>query len=61
MKVQVTKSFKWAPDGLHTRDVQVGELLEGRGAEVALDLGCCDRPAQGPTAKALGAPKNKGR
>lgn len=38
MKVEVTKSFKWAPDGNHVREVQAGEQLEGRGAEVALQL-----------------------
>lgn len=38
MRVEVTRSFKWAPDGNNVRDVAVGEVLEGRGAEVALQL-----------------------
>lgn len=38
MKVKVTKEFQWAPDGNHVRTVKVGEVLEGRGAEVALQL-----------------------
>lgn len=38
MKVKVTKEFPWAPDGNHVRKVKVGEVLEGRGAEVALQL-----------------------
>jgi hypothetical protein len=40
MKVKVTKEFDWAPDGNHVRKVKVGEVLEGRGAEVALHLKC---------------------
>lgn len=39
MKVKVTKDFLWAPDGNHVRAVKAGEELEGRGAEVALQLG----------------------
>lgn len=38
MRVKVTKEFKWAPDGNYVRTVRVGEELEGRGAEVALQL-----------------------
>lgn len=37
MRVRVTKAFKWAPDGNNVREVQVGEVLEGRGAQVALE------------------------
>lgn len=40
MRVKVTKSFKWAADGNNVRLVQEGETLEGRGAVVALELGC---------------------
>lgn len=40
MRVQVTRSFEWAPNGTHVRTVKVGEVLEGRGAEVALELKC---------------------
>jgi hypothetical protein len=36
MPVKVTKEFKWAEDGNHVRTVKVGEVLDGRGAEVAL-------------------------
>jgi hypothetical protein len=38
VKVKVTKEFRWAHDGNHVRTVKVGEELEGRGAEVALQL-----------------------
>jgi hypothetical protein len=38
MRVKVTKEFRWAHDGNHVRTVKVGEELEGRGAEVALQL-----------------------
>jgi hypothetical protein len=38
MKVTVTKSFNWFPDGNHLRVVEVGEVLEGEGARVALEL-----------------------
>jgi hypothetical protein len=38
MKVKVTKAFNWAEDGNHLRTVKVGEVLEGRGALVALQL-----------------------
>lgn len=38
MRVQVTKDFHWAPDGNNVRLVAVGEVLEGRGAEFALEL-----------------------
>lgn len=38
MPVKVTKEFNWAPDGNNVRKVKVGEVLEGRGAEVALQL-----------------------
>ena len=37
-KVKVTKEFPWAPDGNHVRVVKAGEVLEGRGAEVALQM-----------------------
>ena len=40
MPVKVTKEFKWAEDGNHVRTVKVGEVLEGRGAVVALQLSC---------------------
>lgn len=38
MKVKVTEEFPWAPDGNHVRYVKPGEVLEGRGAEVALEM-----------------------
>ncbi len=50
MKVLVTKSFKWASDGNNTRTVVVGEVLDGRGAAVAISMGC------GKELKAEGAP-----
>lgn len=36
LKVKVTKSFPYAADGIHVRTVEVGEVLEGKDAEVAL-------------------------
>ena len=40
MRVEITRSFQWAEDGNHVRTVAVGEVLEGRGASVALDMKC---------------------
>jgi hypothetical protein len=40
MKVKVTKDFPWAPDGNNVRLVRAGEVLEGRGAEVAIQMKC---------------------
>lgn len=39
MRVEVTKTFRWAPDGNHVVDVEAGQVVEGRCAEVALQLG----------------------
>jgi hypothetical protein len=39
MRVEVTKSFRWAPDGNNVVDVEVGQVVEDRCAEVALQLG----------------------
>lgn len=63
-KVKVTKGFPWAPDGNHVRYVKVGEVLEGRGAEVALQMGAGEvlpetEPKPQPTAPEH--PKHKGR
>lgn len=57
MKVEVTKSFLWAPDGNHVRTVAVGELLEGRGAEVALQLGSGYVLAEASKAEETAEPK----
>jgi len=54
MKVKVTKSFPWAQDGNHVRIVKAGEVLEGRGAEVALQLSSGEEvkePAPEPSKK----------
>lgn len=57
-RVEVTKAFRWAPDGIHAREVEIGEVLEGEGAEIALQMGC----GQELQTKAFpAAPKNKGR
>jgi hypothetical protein len=48
MKVKVTKPFPWAPDGNHVRNVKAGEVLEGRGAEVALQLNSGEKLATEP-------------
>jgi hypothetical protein len=55
-KVEVVKAFLWAPDGIRVREVPVGEVLEGEGAEIAMQMKC------GREVKALdGAPKNKAK
>jgi hypothetical protein len=39
MKVKVTKEFLWAGEtGNHVRTVNAGDVVEGRAAEVALQL-----------------------
>jgi hypothetical protein len=40
MKVMVTKEFAWAPDGNHVRYVKPREVLDGRGAQVAIEMQC---------------------
>lgn len=52
MRVKVTKDFKWAPDGNHIRTVRAGEELEGRGAEVALQLSSGEEVREAPKAPA---------
>ena len=72
MKVRVTKAFPWAADGNTVRMVQVGEVLEERGAVVALQMkagvvlddeppveGAKPPPANKPKPKPK--PKDKGR
>lgn len=54
MKVEVTKEFKWAPDGNHVVTVPAGKEVDGRAAEVAIQLGCA-RESKAQSA----APKNK--
>lgn len=39
MRVQVTRQYLWAPDGIHVRTVEVGEVLEGEAADIALQMG----------------------
>lgn len=56
MKVEVTKSFPWAPDGNNVREVKVGEVLEGRGASIALELKCGRAVEEKPAAPAPSAP-----
>lgn len=67
MRVEVRKAFLWAPDGIHVREVKVGEVLEGEGARHALLIGEGRQldepppppPADPPAEKALeGAPSN---
>jgi hypothetical protein len=59
MKVKVTKEFDWAPDGNHVRKVKVGEVLEGRGAEVALHLKSGEEARE--ESKPPPAPSGKGK
>jgi hypothetical protein len=39
MKVQITKAFRWARDGIYVEDLHVGDVVEGRPAEIALEQG----------------------
>lgn len=39
MKVEVTRSFPWARDGVHQEIVMAGTVVEGRAAAIALELG----------------------
>lgn len=39
MRVHVTRQYLWAPDGIHVRTVEVGEVLEGEAADIALQMG----------------------
>lgn len=39
MKVQITKAFRWARDGIYVEDVHVGDVVDGRPAEIALAEG----------------------
>jgi hypothetical protein len=65
MRVEVVKSYLWAPDGIRVREVQIGEVLEGEGAEIAMQMGCGRELKAEPAApanKALGAaPRNKSK
>lgn len=67
MKVRVTKRFLWAPDGNTVRAVEVGEVLEEQGAEVAMSLRACEvieekSLSSAPMDKSVRmVPKNKGR
>lgn len=54
MKIEVTKAFKFSPDGNTVETVNVGEKVEGRRADVAMQMKC------GREIKAhVAAPKNK--
>lgn len=67
MKVRITKSFQWSPDGVHVITVEVGELREGRCAEKALRGGygleerpeAHEEPAEEHEEKKLEQPANK--
>lgn len=39
MKAKITKAFKFSPDGNSVRDIAVGDVVEGRCAEVAVQSG----------------------
>jgi hypothetical protein len=65
-KVKVTKTFPWAADGNHVRYVKPGEVLDGRGAEVALQMGAGEvlpeaEPARPQSAPPSESPKHRGR
>jgi hypothetical protein len=63
MRVEVVTSYLWAEDGIHAREVAVGEVLEGEGAEIAMQMGCGrELVDEGAETKARdGAPKNKSK
>ena len=58
MKVKVTKPFNWAPDGNHVHAVKAGEVLEGRGAVVAMQMNAGEEvreePAKAPASAGKG-------
>lgn len=56
LKVEVTKPFRFAPDGNRVETVEAGAEVTGRRAEVAMQMGC------GREIKAhVSAPKNKAK
>jgi|TARA_R110000851_G_scaffold249005_1_gene401513 hypothetical protein len=46
MKTIVTKAFKCAPQGHTTINISVGDEVEGRIAEIAIELGCVSKPSK---------------
>jgi hypothetical protein len=76
MKVKVTTTFKWSPDGNSTHVEREGSVVEGAAAIAAVAMGCGavlvdetpppapeeKKAAPPPSNKAVGAaPRNKGR
>jgi hypothetical protein len=61
MKVKVTKAFPWAEDGNHIRTVKAGEVLEGRGAEVALQLSSGEEVREQPKPPTPAPTPHKGK
>lgn len=73
MKVKVTKAFRWAREGIYVIDVAPGEVVDGRAAEIALEMGrgqplveampaapVAPAPERPPEAQAVpAAPENK--
>lgn len=60
MRVRVTREYLWAPDGIHVRTVAVGEVLEGEGAEIALQMKSAEIIGEPQAEKSVeAAPENK--
>jgi hypothetical protein len=47
MKVTITKAFRWAREGIYVVDLRVGDVVEGRPADIALAEGW-GREVRGP-------------
>lgn len=64
MRVECTRAFQWAREGIHVESVAVGEVVEGRAAEIALEAGwgreVSAKPAATAQAAIPAAPENKG-
>lgn len=66
MRVRVTKEFLWAEGGNVVHRANVGDVLEGEGAECALAMKAgevldTEKAAEPPENKAKPAPKNKAK
>ena len=61
MRVKVTKDFLWAgEDGNHVRTVKAGTEVEGRAAEVALQVKCGEE-SRGEQPKPTATSQGKGK
>lgn len=52
MKVKITKTFKWAREGIHVELLHAGDVVEGRPAQIALAEGWGERVEPEPSGPA---------